>query len=125
LVLGDTDSTNHLRLLDAKSLEGETLDQMQLAVLSACSTDSEGQGTYATADNLGLLFLRDGVPHVVGSRWNVDSAGTAFLMRQFYSSLFSGKSVSESIREAKIEMRMRPEWTHPYFWASFEALGMP
>jgi CHAT domain-containing protein len=125
LVLGDTDSTNHLRLLDAKALEGERLDQMQLAVLSACSTDSAGLGTYATADSLASVFLRDGVPHVVGSRWNVDSAGTAFLMQQFYSSLFSGKSVSESIREAKIEMRMRPEWKHPYFWASFEALGMP
>jgi len=125
LVLADTDSTNHLRLLDAKSLEGERLDQMQLAVLSACSTDSAGLGTYATADNLASVFLRDGVPHVVGSRWNVDSAGTAFLMQKFYSALFSGKSVSESIREAKIEMRMRPEWKHPYFWASFEALGMP
>jgi CHAT domain-containing protein/tetratricopeptide (TPR) repeat protein len=125
LVLADTDSTNHLRLLDAKSLEGERLDQMQLAVLSACSTDSAGQGTYATADNLGSVFLRDGVPHVVGSRWNVDSVGTAFLMQEFYSALFAGKSVSESIREAKIEMRLRPGWTHPYYWASFEALGMP
>ena len=103
----------------------KTLDKMQVAVLSACATESAGLETYVAADDLGMAFLRSGVPHVVGSRWNVDSAGSAFLMQQFYALLFSGKSVSESIRKAKIEVRLRPEWTHPYFWASFEALGMP
>jgi CHAT domain-containing protein len=125
LVVADTDFDRTPQLLDAAFLEGQRLDKMQVAVLSACATESAGIETYVAADDLGMAFLRSGVPHVVGSRWNVDSAGSAFLMQQFYASLFSGKSVSESIRRAQSEVRLRPEWAHPYFWASFEALGMP
>jgi CHAT domain-containing protein len=123
LVLADTDPGNQPKLLNAAFLTPERIHAMELAVLSACATEASFSETHGAADDLGMAFLAGGVSHVVGSRWNVDSASTAYLMQRFYQSLFSGKSVAESLRSGQVAVRSRPEWAHPYFWASFEALG--
>lgn len=125
LVLVDSDIVNRSNLLTADLVASKEMDRMQLVVLAACSTSSPGRETYERADNLALSFLSAGVPHVVGSRWKVDSDSTEFLMERFYGALFSGKNVAESMRRAEVDVRSRPEWSHPYFWASFEASGTP
>jgi len=125
LVLADTDLGNQPKLLNAAFLTPERIRAMELAVLSACATDPSSSEAHGAADELGMAFVQGGVPQVVGSRWNVDSASAAVLMQSFYRSLFSGKSVAESLRSGQVAVRSRAEWTHPYFWASFEALGAP
>jgi CHAT domain-containing protein/tetratricopeptide (TPR) repeat protein len=124
LVLVDSDIVNQASLLTADLVSGQKIGRMQLAVLAACATSVPGRETYKTADDLAMGFLRAGVPHVIGSRWNVDSRSTEFLMERFYARLFSGKDVAEAMHEAEVEVRSRPEWNHPYFWASFETSGM-
>jgi CHAT domain-containing protein/tetratricopeptide (TPR) repeat protein len=124
LVLSDTDPGTNPKTLDATFIEEQRPLRMQLAVLSACATEST-EAAGRTANDLGLAFMRSGVPHVVGSRWNVDSSATAALMQKFYESLFTRKSVSESLRSAEVAVRSLPGFAHPYFWASFETLGTP
>jgi CHAT domain-containing protein len=110
-------------LLDAATLGTMKLDHLQLAVLSACATDSGTDGSPVDPDSLVRAFLRFGVPHVVASRWNVDSKATAATIVGFYRALLSGKSVAESLRVGAELVRERPETAHPYYWAAFSAFG--
>jgi CHAT domain-containing protein len=124
LVLTDSNLAENPRLLDASFIDREQLDRMQLAVLSACTTDSLGSDARA-ADDLGMAFVRGGVPNVLESRWNVDSAATSALMENFYRELLGGKGVPESLRSAEIKLRAHPQFAHPYYWASFQVLQTP
>lgn len=63
--------------LTASSLEGLKFSRTQLVVLSACDTEVGALGSVAAADSLVGYFVRAGVPRVVASRWNVDSALTS------------------------------------------------
>ena len=95
----------------------------QLAVLSACSTESSGEKGMADPDSLALAFLQAGVPHVVASRWNVDSAITTKFMASFYDSVLAGKSVPQSVRDAGLLIRSLSGVQHPYYWAAFSSFG--
>ncbi|HLW52346.1 MAG TPA: CHAT domain-containing protein [Candidatus Angelobacter sp.] len=108
--------------LGPASLQRGRFPRLQLAVLSACDTQDGPAGNY-DPDGLVRTFLKAGVPHVIASRWNVDSVTTLEFMKLFYQSLLDGKSVSESIRRAEIELRSRPGTSHPYFWSAFSAFG--
>jgi CHAT domain-containing protein len=98
---------------------------MRLAVLSACATDVSEVDSTAGPGGLGVVFLRLGVPRVVGSRWEVDSLSTEFLMGRFYETLTAGVDVEAALNRAESDLRSTAEWNHPYFWASFETLGSP
>ncbi|MBI4893411.1 MAG: CHAT domain-containing protein, partial [Acidobacteria bacterium] len=97
----------------------------RLVVLSACQTACGrqyfGQGAFSLANG----FLRAGARTVVASNWNVNDAATAQLMKLFYRRLAAdGKMrVGKALREAQLELRSRPEWRKPYFWAGFSAYG--
>jgi CHAT domain len=60
-----------------------------------------------------------------GSRWEVDSLSTEFLMGRFYETLTAGVDVEAALNRAESDLRSTAEWNHPYFWASFETLGAP
>ena len=110
-------------LLSAESLKQESLSAMHLAVLSACDTQDGSDGGLFDADSLAGDFLRAGVPHVVASRWRVDSAATRQFMNLFYRGLLGGASASESIHKAQIGIRSTPGMAHPYYWSAFTAFG--
>jgi len=111
-------------LLNAVTLRKESLRSCQLVVLSACSTGKENFGNN-NPDALVRALLRSGVPHVVASRWNIDSAATAELMKSFYGALFAGQSVAQALRQARVALMLQPNMTHPYYWAAFTAFGRP
>ena len=75
------------------------------------------------ADNLALAFLTAGVPQVVASRWDVDSAATATLMRAFYQHYVAGGSAAHALQAAAGKLRASPATGHPYYWAAFDAFG--
>jgi len=111
-------------LLSASSLKQTPLSKLQLAVFSACDTqDGSIVGVY-DADSLVRIFLRAGVPHVVASRWNVDSAATRQFMSLFYRALLDGRSVAHSIHQAQVGLRSSPGMAHPYYWSAFTAFGL-
>jgi len=95
----------------------------QLVVLSACDTEEGGTGSADDADSLVGHFVRSGVPRVVATRWNVDSAATRAFMNQFYEHLLKGSSVEEAIFRAQAFLRNQSATAHPSYWAAFATFG--
>jgi CHAT domain-containing protein len=61
----------------------------------------------------------------VASLWKVDDAATAEWMRAFYEALVVRKlPTAEAVRVAQSEIRSRPKWSHPFFWAGFTYFGL-
>lgn len=111
-------------LLDADSLRRLPMPNLRLAVLSACSTASGSGGS----DGFGSVmdaFLRAGVPHVVASRWAVDSVEARAFVEDFYHNALSGQPVSDAIRLTSRKMLSDPRTAHPYYWSAFAAYGRP
>lgn len=97
---------------------GEALD---LLVLSACETavgdDEASMGLAGAAVQAGALSA-------IASLWQVDDAGTAELMRQFYSRYREGRSRSEALREAQLALiEGGGSNARPTVWAAFTLLG--
>jgi CHAT domain-containing protein len=110
-------------LLDAGALGDLDHRRNQLVVLSACESSPGTDGAFDDQDSLVERLAGAGVPDVVASRWNVDSAGTTELMRELYSQLLTGATVSEAFRSATLEMRSGSSFQHPYYWAGFAVFG--
>jgi CHAT domain-containing protein len=70
-------------------------------------------------------FLVGGAEEVVASRWNVDGAATAELMRAFYHGLADGKPAAEALAEAQRALLYRPSMRRPYYWAAFSIFSNP
>jgi CHAT domain-containing protein len=115
---------NTLPLMDAAVIRQLQLQSLQLAVLSACNTAS-GSGGSSGFDSVTDALLRAGVPHVVASRWAVDSAESQRFVMSFYDDALSGQSVSEAVRRTSRSMLANPRTSHPYYWSAFAAYGRP
>jgi CHAT domain-containing protein/tetratricopeptide (TPR) repeat protein len=124
LVLAEIEpDTQRARLINDESFRPEEISRLQLAVLSACNTGVSSQIGYSGTKGLTQSFLNAGVPHVISSRWNVDSSETANFMKQFYARLLAGNDVAESIRIAQLSLAAEPSSAHPFYWAAFELHG--
>src|SRR5262249_51939305 len=86
LVLAELDKRKRSRLIEADSFGPAETSSLELAVLSACNSNGETDPDSGT-EPLSASLLYSGVPHVVASRWNVDSRATAELMKLFYGRL--------------------------------------
>ncbi|MDI1483886.1 CHAT domain-containing tetratricopeptide repeat protein [Polyangium sp. y55x31] len=110
-----------LTAYEASSLD---LQGTELVVLSACET---GRGEKAGSEGLRGLrraLVLAGSETQVMSLWQVDDEATRDLMTSYYQKLFrEGKGRAEAMRESQIQMLQRPEYNHPYFWASFIVSG--
>lgn len=124
LLLAGTDPAGGPQLLEADNLRHLDLKSLQLAVLSTCSSaaGSDGSGGF---NRVAEALESSGVPHVVASRWSVDSMETRRLMGIFYRTLLSGQTVSNALRTTAQQMLSDPRTAHPYFWAAFAAYGQP
>jgi CHAT domain-containing protein len=111
-------------LLGADKLRRLDLHNMQLAVLSTCNTESGRDGARGF-NSIAEALERSGVPHVVASRWAVDSLQTKRFVEDFYKHALSGTPVSESIRETSRRVMADSRTAHPYYWSAFSAYGRP
>src|SRR4030095_10548764 len=102
----------------------------ELAVLSACSSNTgkvvAGEGVFA----LSRGFLVAGARRVIASQWPVDDISTADLMGELFRRIAAAEKTGDRIaaalalRDAKRRIRNdRPEWAHPFFWAPFVISG--
>jgi CHAT domain-containing protein/cytochrome c-type biogenesis protein CcmH/NrfG len=124
LLLSETDPrTGHARLLNGESFDARSVRNLQLAVLSACETDRQAESRISENGGVTEVLLHYGVPHVVASRWRIDSSSTAVLMRSFYQHLATGDSVSGSLHFAQSTLLSEPQFAHPYYWAAFGVRG--
>jgi CHAT domain-containing protein len=125
LMLNSGEARSDTRVvLDADALRLLKLPNMRLAVLSACSTASGGGGS-GGFNNVTEALLRAGVPHVVASRWAVDSVEARAFVEDFYRNALSGQPVSDAIRLTSRKMLSNPRTAHPYYWSAFAAYGRP
>ena len=93
----------------------------ELVTLSACETGINK--IHAGDEILGLArgFLTAGVRTLVLSLWTVNDEATQELMKDFYTEVQKGKSISTSLQKAQKNFINKEK--HPYFWASFGIIG--
>lgn len=99
-----------------------------LVVLSACES---GMGQVRGGDEVvGLVrgFLAAGAQKMIASLWNVNDLRAAELMRYFYDQLCAEQRPSTRTLSPAAALRAAQIWAirqdqHPYFWASFYAIG--
>jgi CHAT domain-containing protein/tetratricopeptide (TPR) repeat protein len=109
-------------ILSGDAIAGLLLDDLHLAVLSACDTGigdvAGGEGVFG----LQRAFHIAGCKNVVASLWKVDDAATAALMTRFYGHLFADKLPPiEALRRAQLELYRHPELIGA--WARGEQRG--
>jgi hypothetical protein len=95
----------------------------RLAVFSACSTGKKEEGwDHGMGDIVGTMASL-GVPDVVATRWQIDSASAVPMMDEFYSGLAEGRTVPEALTAARQSLVRDPRYRHPYYWATWYASG--
>jgi CHAT domain-containing protein len=109
--------------LTAKDFSPELFRNTQLVLLAACSGAAGRDNGIADTNNLVRSLLVAGVPSVIASHWNVDSASTSHLMVSFYEHLMRKESVAQAMYNARIDVLRKKG--HPYFWAGFTLEGRP
>lgn len=91
-------------------------------VLSACETGL-GSHTPDTTLNLPFGFLVAGASSMIVSLWKVSDAATTHLISLMFKELLAGKSVAQALASAQRELKKESGLAHPYYWASFVAIG--
>jgi CHAT domain-containing protein len=110
---------------------GEIGMRLELAVLSACETNVGEMDAAEGAFTLARNFMAYGADQVVSTRWPIDDAVTASLMRTFFRELArneraTGKlDAAKALASAKRAVRADRHTAHPAFWAAFDTLGLP
>ncbi len=109
--------------LTAEDILTADLSRCRLVTLSACET---GRGRELTGQ--GVIGLRSalmgaGARSVLLSLWKVPDRATAELMKVFYQNLLDGNSPSFSLIQAQNEVRKKPEWRAPKYWAAWVLVG--
>jgi CHAT domain-containing protein len=108
--------------LTAAEMFGLPLEKSRLVVLSACET-GRAEATHGN-EILGMVraLIYAGAGTLVLSYWEVDSAATALWMQSFYRAAQS-RPLADAARAALIQVKARPEYSHPYYWAAFTMIG--
>jgi CHAT domain-containing protein len=122
IVLAPSGNETDDGLLEAREVVDLPLNA-ELAVLSACET-ARGQ-VNAGEGMIGLpwAFFVAGCPTTIVSQWKAESASTAALMVDLHTRLRAGATVAEALRGAQLAVRKRREYSHPFYWAPFVAIG--
>ncbi|MEO8112622.1 MAG: CHAT domain-containing tetratricopeptide repeat protein [Ginsengibacter sp.] len=103
-------------ILTGLEISSVSLQNTQLAILSACET---GTGELRGSDGVyGLqrAFKLAGVNYVMATLWQVPDKETNEFMQCFYKNLLGGKSIRQSFILTQKTMRKKYA---PYYWAAF------
>ncbi|MBQ0118708.1 MAG: CHAT domain-containing protein [Bacteroidales bacterium] len=109
-------------ILTAKEIAAIDMNQVHLAVLSACETAS-GDITGDGVAGLQRGFKQAGVKSLIMSLWPVSDQATQLLMTEFYTNLTSGLPITEALTRAR--QTVREEFEEPEYWAAFILLDAP
>jgi CHAT domain-containing protein len=92
-------------------------DETDLVVLSSCESGLGLNGVYSSSSGLISALQKAGVKNVIASLWKVNDKVTQEFMVEFYNNLAAHKTISSSLRSAKLAIKkIHPE---PYYWAPF------
>jgi tetratricopeptide (TPR) repeat protein len=93
-----------------------------VAVLSDGAATSMLDGA-AAADVVEWGWLAASVPAVIVARWSTETQPANALLAAFHRRLLKGEEPASALKLARAEVRKRPEWTAPFFWAGWLGLG--
>jgi CHAT domain-containing protein len=109
--------------LDSELLRSHPPRRAQLIVFSACSSGQKEPGWNHGMGDIVATLAALGVPEVVATRWQIDSAAAVPMMDAFYSGLARGRTVPQALTAARQSMARDPRTSHPYYWAAWYASG--
>ena len=96
----------------------------RLVVFSACSTGKSEEGWNHGMGDIVDTLAALGVPEVVATRWNIDSASAVPMMDAFYRGLAHGLNVPQALTAARQSLARDVRYRHPYYWAAYYASGV-
>jgi CHAT domain-containing protein len=107
-------------ILRAREIGDLHPSNLQLVVLSACSTLNPRSSHTGAIAGLAYSFLQAGVPATISTLWDVSDEGVADLLVDFHHQLVDGKPAAEALRSAqRAAMKRRA----PRAWAAFIYTG--
>jgi CHAT domain-containing protein len=109
--------------LDSDLLRKHPPRLARLTVFSACSTGKKEEGWNHGMGDIVDTLASLGVPDVVATRWQIDSASAVPIMDAFYAGLARGLTVPEALTAARQSLIRDPRYRHPYYWAAWYASG--
>ena len=109
--------------LDSALLRRHPPRSARLAVFSACSSGKKEEAWNHGMGDLVDTLAALGVPEVVATRWQIDSASAVPMMDAFYAGLAQGLTVPHALTAARQTLVRDPRYRHPYYWAAYYASG--
>ena len=119
------DERQPVRLLTSREISRLDLRNLDLVLLSSCSSGTGESGGVLDVDSLVRAFLQAGAARVLASRWDISSRAAAGLVSTFYRHLDAGIPAAEALRKASSSVRKIPTTSHPYYWTAFQLYGAP
>ena len=107
-------------ILRAREIGDLLPSNLQLVVLSACSTLNPRPSHTGAIAGLAYSFLRAGVPATISTLWDVSDEAVAELLVDFHHRLVDGKPAAEALRSAQVAAMKR---SAPRVWAAFIYTG--
>jgi len=123
LLLASSPGSDSKAYLDSDLLRKHPPRAARLAVISACSSGKREEGWNHDMGDIVDTLAALGVPEVVATRWQIDSAAAVPMMDAFYGGLSQGLAVSTALRRARSTISRDPHYRHPYYWAAYYASG--
>jgi tetratricopeptide (TPR) repeat protein len=123
LLLASSGTAGDKPWLDRSLLLKDPPRAARLVVFSACSTGKREEGwNHGMGDIVDTLAYL-GIPEVVATRWQIDSASAVPMMRAFYGGLAGGLRVPQALTAARNSLIRDARYSHPYYWAAYYASG--
>lgn len=104
-------------------LLGETARELDLVILSACSTLGTVPSRSGGLLGLARPFLQHGVSAVLGTLWPADDESTADFMIAFHQGLKGGLAASDALRRAQLAALEGESEDECCAWAAFQLIG--
>ncbi|MCD4762859.1 MAG: CHAT domain-containing protein [Desulfobacterales bacterium] len=118
--LADSTFTAH----DIDKMAGSS--KMPVLVFSNACQSARTEEWQPENDSFGMAnaFLRAGVKYYIGSFWEIMDTPSSLFACEFYSHFFSGKTIGESVRQARL--MLIKEYGHDFIgWTSYLLYGDP
>jgi tetratricopeptide (TPR) repeat protein len=124
LLLAPTGAIGDKPYLDESLLRRDPPRAAKLVVFSACSTGKREEGWDHGMGDIVDTLASLGVPQVVATRWQIDSASAVPMMDAFYRGLANGLTVPQALTAARQSLIRDARYKHPYYWAAYYASGV-
>lgn len=110
--------------VSAVEITEQRIAKNSTVILSSCETSIGNSRDGAGLGGLTSAFLVGGAGSVVGSLWEVESSSTAKLMSSMFRFFVRNRRpITESLRQAQIQMLRDRVYSHPYYWSGFRVTG--